>query len=287
MVTVPVSVVSEVQGDARWVIASARIPKDLAPCVVSWVGYAEFRPRPQRQRELPGGSIHLIFEFGPPVGISASGGEVCLPRHEQSFVVGLDDRFAFTEHAGEQAGVQVSLTPIGARQVLGLPLHELTRQVVDVGALDCFRGHAPCDFGRADSWEERFAWVTRFLRSRLAASRARRDVAHAVQRIRTSGGRLSVGELARELGFSRKHLAALFQDQVGVTPKLYADLVRFERLTAILKAPVRLGFAQIAQELGFADQAHLARSVKRFSGLAPRDLAVLLGAPHVDLFEAR
>ncbi|MCA9641276.1 MAG: helix-turn-helix transcriptional regulator [Polyangiaceae bacterium] len=287
-----VSVVTEVQPDARWVIASQCIPADLVGDVVSWVGYSEQRAAPHRQRELPGGLIHLIFEFGPPLSISDSGGEVCRPRRDQSFVTGLDDSFALTEHAGEQAGVQVSLMPTAARRVLGLPLGALMGLVVDAASLDSFRGGVTRQFASLDTWEERFAWVAGFLRQRLRTLDARRDIAWAVQAIRATRGSVSIQELQRQLGFSRKHLSALFQDQVGVTPKLYAELTRFEGLTEALKAvgtprqPMP-SLAELAQEFGFSDQAHLARNVKRFSGLTPRGLTALLGAPHVELFEGR
>ncbi len=287
MVAQSISVVSEVQGDARWVVASRRIPEDLAPWISSWVGYSELRASPHVQRELPSGLVHLIFEFGPPLAVSRSGGEECRPRREPSFVAGLDDCFALTQHAGEQAGVQVSLTPTGARRVLGLPLHLLTRHVVDLGDLECSRACGVRRFAELETWEQRFDWVTAFLRARLEGSRARRDIAWAVDRIRGSDGRVVIADLARELGFSRKHLAALFQDQVGVTPKLYAELTRFERVAESLKGPTPPRWASLAQRFGFADQAHLGRSMKRFSGLTPRELQALLGAPHVELFEAR
>ncbi|MGE0325732.1 MAG: helix-turn-helix domain-containing protein [Polyangiaceae bacterium] len=289
--TLPITVISEVQADARWVVAYQDIPADLLDAVVSWVGYSERRLAPHRHRELPGGVFHLIFEFGPPLSISDSGGEVCRPRREQSFVTGLDDSFALTEHAGEQAGIQVSLTPTAARRVLGLPLAHLTGQVLDASSLESFRGGLTRRFASLDSWEERFAWVTGYLRERLAASSARRDVAWAVQTIREASGCVSIQELSRQLGFSRKHLAALFQDQVGVTPKLYAELTRFERLAEALKAvgPAHRAppWAALAQRFGFSDQAHLARQVKRFTGLTPRGLTALLAAHPVELFEGR
>ncbi|MEZ4230210.1 MAG: helix-turn-helix domain-containing protein [Polyangiaceae bacterium] len=283
--TQAITVISEARDEARWVVARARIPEDLAPWVVSWVGYSERRPGLHRQRELPSGVVHLIFEFGPPLAISGSGGEVCRPRREQSFVVGLDDCFGLTEHAGEQAGVQVSLSPAAARRVLGMPLQLLTHQVVDVGALECFREARR--FGDLDGWEERFGWLTAFLRRRLRLGNSRSDVAWAVERIRRSDGGVAVAQLAKELGFSRKHLATLFQDQVGLTPKRYAELTRFERLTQRIKASRGTSWAQLAVQLGFADQAHLSRSVRRFSGLTPRGLGALLEAPHLELFESR
>jgi AraC-like DNA-binding protein len=85
-----------------------------------------------------------------------------------------------------------------------------------------------------------------------------------------------MGELAAELGFSRKHVVSLFRDHVGLPPKLYAEVVRFDRLTRRLKTGPDASWARLALELGFADQAHLAREVRRFAGVTPREIRLLV-----------
>jgi len=82
--------------------------------------------------------------------------------------------------------------------------------------------------------------------------------------------------LARELGYSRKHVVDLFRDQVGVPPKLLARIVRFDRLVRHVKRGGGGTWADLALELGYYDQAHLARDVKQFAGTTPTGVRPLL-----------
>jgi hypothetical protein len=103
-----------------------------APYVRRSAGYAE-RGAPVRRRELPTGDVALIVSFGPAIDVGRVDG--AWERHA-SFVDGVDDAPALTEHAGEQAGVQVDVSPLVARMLLGgVPMDELARRVVPLEAV--------------------------------------------------------------------------------------------------------------------------------------------------------
>jgi hypothetical protein len=72
----------------------------------------------------------LILEFGPPISVSPQGNPRLRARHPGGFAGALDDRFAVCEHEGFQQGLQVYLTPIGARLLFGIPMSELTGRIV-------------------------------------------------------------------------------------------------------------------------------------------------------------
>jgi AraC-like DNA-binding protein len=80
-----------------------------------------------------------------------------------------------------------------------------------------------------------------------------------------------VGSLATELGYSRKHLIALFRDQVGIAPKLFARLVRFDRVMSEARSGRSRSWAELALACGYYDQAHLVRDVRHFTGLTPTE----------------
>src|SRR5918992_791604 len=96
----------------------------LAPHVRSLAGWRERVDGPVRRAEPPGGRIVLVVSLGPTLDVDG--------RRFTSFVAGLHDRPALTEHAGEGHGMQAYLTPLGARRLLGMPMGELTRQVVEL-----------------------------------------------------------------------------------------------------------------------------------------------------------
>jgi AraC-like DNA-binding protein len=192
-------------------------------------------------------------------------------RHPGGFVAGLGDRFAITEHEGRQRGVQVDLTPTGARRLFGIPMSELAGRIVALRDLLPAGQRALTErLSAAREWATRLDLVEEFLVGRMREVRLdTRRVDWALAQIESRGGILDVGWLARELGHSHKHLIALFRDQVGIPPKLLARLVRFERVRRAARADAAIGWAELALAHGYCDQAHLAREVKQLTGLTP------------------
>nr|QKW93667.1 AraC family transcriptional regulator [Vitiosangium cumulatum] len=264
-------------GQSRWELASRPIPPCLRPYVRGWLGYREATPGGGLSRELPAPRVVVIFEFGPPIQVFESGSEVQSSRYTGGFVAGLHEQFALTRHDGFQAGLQLDLTPIGARLLFGLPMSELTEQVFSLADLLPLEHRRICErLASLSSWDARFDLVERLLQERLAApATSTALMAWASRRIEASGGAIDIRQLARELGYSSKHLITLFRNHVGVAPKFYASLVRFDRLVQHLKSGRAGRWADLALELGYSDQAHLAREVRRFSGTTLTELRAL------------
>jgi AraC-like DNA-binding protein len=149
-----------------------------------------------------------------------------------------------------------------------VPMAQLAGRCV---SLDELLGRELTDWvADAPGWPERFARVESALSRRLADSEpVRPEVTWAVGRLHASGGRVRVEELARELGWSRRHLAAQFRDAVGFAPKAMARVIRFEHTLDRVRAGA--GLADVAYEAGYVDQAHLNRDFRAFTGLAPTE----------------
>jgi AraC-like DNA-binding protein len=97
------------------------------------------------------------------------------------------------------------------------------------------------------------------------------DVVWAWRRLEETGGRLAVEALARELGCSRRHLAARFREQVGLPPKTVARVVRFHRAARLLRTAGDARWAEIANECGYYDQSHFNRDFRDLAGTSPSE----------------
>jgi AraC-like DNA-binding protein len=173
---------------------------------------------------------------------------------------------------GAAAGVQVDLTPLGARRILGLPMDELTNRVV---ALEDVLGRGARDLvGRlreARAWPERFALLDAALLRRVdGGPEPAPEVAWSYRRLAAAEGRLAVGPLADEVGWSRRHLAARWRRDVGMGPKAMARILRFERALRLLREG--RGLADVAYDCGYADQPHLNREFRALAGSTPREV---------------
>lgn len=213
------------------------IPASLRAHVRSWTAFTLTRPATGRRRELPGPQVALVLELGSPVLILDKGSETRGSRYPGGFVVGLHDEPCLSELGEFHTGIEVHLTPLGARAFFGVAPHELARSVSNLPDLlpAAERSVAERLADRA-TWGERFAVFEDLLRRRIsAAPDEHAAVAWATAEIERTGGTTRVDEIARELGYSRKHLVSLFHDHVGFPPKLYANLTRFDRVVRELK----------------------------------------------------
>jgi AraC-like DNA-binding protein len=91
----------------------------------------------------------------------------------------------------------------------------------------------------------------------------------AWDRLAESGGAARILDLAREIGWSRKHLRTRFLEQVGLAPKTVARVMRFQGALQQIGAATRVNWAQLASDCGYADQAHFNRDFRDFAGNSP------------------
>jgi AraC-like DNA-binding protein len=251
----------------------------LRPYVERYCGYEERAGALLRRREMPGASVVLIVGWGDPLDVvdPRGGGAYGVT----SFTAGMFDSYVVTSTAGVGRGVELTLEPLVAGRLLGLPMGELSNSVVALDDLPGGWGRGLRErLGEAPDWSSRFAVLDEVLGARLDAG-ATPDprVQWAWDRLRHGHGDVSIAGLASELGWSRRHLASTFRREIGLTPKTAARVLRFGRAYAALGSSD--GWADIAVSCGYYDQAHLIRDFKAFAGAPPGHIRPIAGAPGV------
>lgn len=252
-----------------WELVSRAPDLRLRGYVGEYEGYVESgSPVPVLRQEVPTPRLPLIVNFGSPwnVAASATGPHVAY----DSFVAGLGVVSSYVAAAGPASCVQVNLTPLGAHMFFGLPMHELANQIVSLDDV-LPRGTTGLSerLEALATWDERFALLDAILMARLADAREPSpDVAWAWRILERTHGRAPIGWICDRLGRSRRHLAERFREQVGLPPKTVARILRFDRAVALLELGA-VGFAELAFECGYYDQAHLNRDFREFAGTSP------------------
>jgi AraC-like DNA-binding protein len=262
-------------GNEHFVSQSHRVRAAPAPhlrgSVTSYYGFAELATGPVRRREGPGREIVVIVSFGNEWSINGV--------RLNSFAAGLHEQQVTTEHAGESFGMQIGLEPPAAFALFGLPLHELAGRSVPLDQVLDDRTLVERLHDAAD-WAARFRLLDAVLTTSLAAVRpASSEVAWAWQRLVETHGRVRVGALGDELRWSRKRMAARFREQVGLTPKRAARLLRFERARALAERSARPDWTRIALAAGYYDQSHLINDFRAVTGRTPETFFQDLGGP--------
>ncbi|USQ80343.1 helix-turn-helix domain-containing protein [Ornithinimicrobium faecis] len=251
----------------------------LRPYVDSLSAYDVTTPSPGTHRGLPSSTLTLVLPLQEPVDVSWAD-DPASRRTEWSIISGLHTAPAHIHHGRRQVGIQLQLTVLGTRALTGLPIGALAGQLCHLeelsGDLPPALRHLPEELSAVASAADGARLVSRRLMEALAATGApgpRAEVGHALARL--SGGS-AVATVARETGFSRRHLGTLVRAECGVTPKQFQRLARFQTSLrhwqrAIVTRSETL--ADVAATSGYADQAHLTREWSALAGCTPTQWA--------------
>jgi len=165
--------------------------------------------------------------------------------------------------------------PLSAYTLLGMPMSGLRGQVVDLAEVLGPPGRHLVERLRAEpTWRGRFGIVDQLLLHRLdSGPQPSPEVGRAWQLLVATGGSEPIGRVADEVGWSHKHLITRFRQQVGLAPKTAARLIRFDRVVRAMRGPRPHGWERIAAECGYADQSHLIREFRTFTGSTPTAFA--------------
>lgn len=237
-------------------------------------GYAYAGEPMAIHRGLPSQYLTIVISLDEPLGISWPDGPV---DKFHSLVGGLHSIAVQVGDSPNNAGIQLALTPAGCRALLGLPPGELASQVI---LLDDVLGRPARrltdELRSQPTWDRRFDVVERLLQDAAAArssgiaAEARPELGWAWRRLRETGGAIGVQRLAAEVGWSRRHLTERFHAEYGLPPKVAGRVLRFERVVDQLKRAPWTRLADLAADLGYADQAHLTREWHSIAGCSPR-----------------
>jgi AraC-like DNA-binding protein len=260
---------------------SARVPPApaLRPFIAYYAGYRQAGVAPSKHRGLPSPFLTVIFTLDDPLHLAGHPDPRQPPGDYRTLVGGLHTAPALITHEGYQSGIQLALSPLGARALLGLPAGELARVDVEGPAVLGPVADEISERLRAErDWPGRFAVLDRMLTRLLVAGPpvaggVSAEVGHSWQRLLAARGGCGVAELAAETGWSDRHLRARFREETGLSPKAAARVIRFDwarrRLLRRVMSGAPQALAGLAADCGYYDQAHLARDFRDLAGCPP------------------
>jgi AraC-like DNA-binding protein len=218
---------------------------------------------------LPSSDVHLIISLGDPIEVVQMPNSMQRPSALTALVSGLQNAPAVVRQNRYVFGLHVFIKPLGVRAILGVASEEISSLVLNLS--DIWGNGAESLIETllgAHTWHERFAVLDRAFVSKLNPFSPQREISWAWERLAKSHGSVPVQQLADEIGYSRRHFSERFREMIGVTPKLVARVLRFERACRLI-ADNRLGLAQVAIVCGYYDQAHLTREWYAFASCSP------------------
>lgn len=223
----------------------------------------------RRERFYPTGELDLIVQLDVPFRIiEGQPTATCPPSSLAGLIVA---PLVIESPTVRSRVLGVRLRPAGAFALFGVPLHELTGATLDLHDLAGSEARRLAErLDDAGSDKAGLLLLGRWIAGRLAG-RPGTDpcVAYAVSEIERAGGQAPIRNILGQIDpSSPKRFTRLFEEQVGVKPKLFSRIVRFRGLAATLRAGAG-SFSQAALAHGYYDQSHMNADFREFAGMPP------------------
>ncbi|MBA3917389.1 MAG: hypothetical protein C0516_02240 [Gemmatimonas sp.] len=275
------------------IVSSAPSPCLRDAIIGDYVAWVERFDESIVRRETPSLLVPCVIPFGAVYSLRDA-----LERTAEirgSLIAGPYDCWVDVRMSTVSVALQVNFSLLGARRLLGCPMHEITNAIIDLPAVMGAEGRQLVeDLTSAPDWPTRFALLDAALVRRwMSSPRIPAAMRWAWTELGLPAGCASTGavdvlageafrvrpvqEVAQSLGWSNKKFSALVQDATGFTPRRLLSVHRVECATHVLRTRPQTSLSTVAAAVGYADHAHLTRDVVAFTGMTPSRYKALAG----------
>jgi AraC-like DNA-binding protein len=222
---------------------------------------------------IPARSVPCVeFTFGDPYLIRHIH-EPLLETARQAMLIGAKTRQRIQlESNGHVENFFVLFQPTGLQRLFSLPGGVVVNEHYEADSVlgSCFVA-LHTELGEARSFDRRVQIADRFFSRFIPQLEARHGLEAAIEAMIWRQGCLRVQELAADMGLSLRQFERRFTNHLGIGPKVYARILRFEAAVRWKSNPSR-NWTSVAHELGYCDQAHMIHDFQSLSSESPSQL---------------
>lgn len=237
-----------------------------------WMLERQYTPQHPAEDVTPDGFVELIINLGTPYRLQSSdGSERVMPR---AILVGLQRKPLQFQCAGTVKLVAARFFAWGILPLLASPVDGVQQLAPALGREwdDVAVRIEPCV--RTGDYAAAVAIVQDHLIEKLLVATVEHETIRAAAKmLHLRKGQFRITELAESCNLSPRQLQREFRNSIGFSPKALARLIRFEEIRKRLMFDPEQSLTDLAQESGYADQAHFIRDFKALTGRTPGEFA--------------
>jgi AraC-like DNA-binding protein len=241
-----------------------------------------------KDRMMPDGSCGLVINLYEDETRSYSGAaDDVVERYPGAVLCGTYSRYFVIDTHEQRANVGVGFRPGGTWPFFDPASDELQNQHIALRDLwgsagDTLRERilaAPTPHAKLALLE------AELLQRAIRPLQRRAEVDYAIARLSEAPSDYTIAMLSEHVGLSARRFTRVFTLEVGLTPKVYARVQRFQRAMERMQDPATRSWTELAQDCGYFDQSHLIRECRAMSGFTPTELAArrIVDTHHVAL----
>lgn len=222
---------------------------------------------PRQQKIIPDGFPEIIFHYRAPYQINLSGEwEIQSPK---LFSGQIRNHFLL-ENTGSSGMIGIKFKPAGITQLFGIDMQDFTDKVVDLDVVLEPEFHFISEMLLSPTpYFEKVDLLNQFFTKKKADdSRNSQLIEQALELIFRENGVIWVSDLISALDVGERKLERLFNKYVGLSPKFYSRIIRFNYIFQLIQIK-KLSWSEVAQLSGYYDQSHFISNFQEFSGEEP------------------
>jgi AraC-like DNA-binding protein len=246
----------------------------LSHFVDFFVYYEGYNPEHTVDRFLPDGNTEIIIDLtDQPKYILDNESLKPIQSCQQVWASGLRTEFITIPSVIHNAMFLIYFRKGMAASFYPLPMNELTDHVVDANLIWCETfGILREQLLHCSGIEEKFTVAEQFLLQHFSGKfTSNACVEFALDAIIKQPNNLRLEWLNKKIGYSQKHFISMFKEHVGVTPKSFLQIMRFQHVIQDIDRTRTVDWIRTALDCGYYDQAHFINDFKRFSGFTPEE----------------
>ena len=219
---------------------------------------------PVMVQTIPSGCVHLVFHRGENLNIQSKG------LQPKNFIRGQFSTYGSLISEGNIDMIAAIFHPLGLNSVVRCSMSELYNHYIDVEDLeDIELNHLKRNISAEPAVETCIQLIERFFIQRLVDANCNYQRTHHAIRQIIIQPQIDVNTLAESACLGYRQFKRVFTNYVGMSPKEYYRVVRFQRTLYLLQNNPGMEFVDLAYSCGFYDPSHLVKDFKEFTGCSP------------------
>ena len=236
-------------------------------CIVEINNPTDFLPT---ERVFPNGNICAVFHYGSPAKFKKRDSSEYI---EPNLVIcGQQTNYYDLSLSGKTGMILIIFKPHGLSAFFNLPSKELLNENIPLNVLINNEASVLEDkLLNTINHKKKITLLENFLTERLIFNKDFDRIDYAIKLIQNYKGQIQCGQLSHEVCLGIKQFERIFSNYVGINPKKFASIIRFQNTLQMKKNFKELTMYQLAFDNGYYDQSHFIHDFKNLTGLAPGD----------------
>lgn len=259
---------------------STYIPNERLSSYVKFIWCCEnYTPESSKERVLPTGSSQLIINLNNQKFRHFRGDEFQEKVYDPAIITGIRSGHIFLDSYTRISTLGVVLKPGATSALFRIPSDEFLNQAASLDSvLKAGISELRDRLIAASTHKKKFSLMESFL-SRLLNSEYQLHPAvdFAISQIDKKKGLLPISEILNQTGYSRRWFSQIFRNTVGIPPKQYARIQRFQYNLQLIRKTGTPNWPELAVSNGYFDQAHFIHDFKNLAGISPSEYALNQG----------